>query len=260
MSLASDNHGQDSRYRRHRGFGLEFKEIIDNIKTIKIFAWEPMFLDPKYQQAATSSSGTPWRDILVYTIQFILRLVKGIADELGAYLTIHMYVFANNGQASTITNAKLFELGSLMDNLQHSLMSLTYRISSIQSALMDNQYVEGYFVNQYLYSLPYSEDTTNDGPVVELSHCHFSWGNDDYHNPKDTLFDVSLNACAGELVAIVGKTGAGKSSLLLAMCSEVEMTQGTGRLVGKIAYLEQQPWIMNDTLRANILFGREYDE
>ncbi|KAJ2256184.1 ATP-binding cassette glutathione S-conjugate transporter ycf1 [Coemansia sp. RSA 455] len=38
------------------------------------------------------------------------------------------------------------------------------------------------------------------------------------------------------------------------------MTQGTGRLVGKIAYLEQQPWIMNDTLRANILFGREYEE
>ncbi|KAJ2347081.1 ATP-binding cassette glutathione S-conjugate transporter ycf1 [Coemansia sp. RSA 2673] len=65
---------------------------------------------------------------------------------------------------------------------------------------------------------------------------------------------------AGDLVAIVGKTGAGKSSLLLAMCSEVEMTQGTGRLVGKIAYLEQQPWIMNDTLRANVLFGREYDE
>ncbi|KAJ2094269.1 ABC transporter C member 13 [Coemansia sp. S100] len=44
------------------------------------------------------------------------------------------------------------------------------------------------------------------------------------------------------------------------MCSEVEMTQGTGKLVGKIAYLEQQPRIMNDTLRANILFGRDYDE
>ncbi|KAJ2038419.1 hypothetical protein H4S03_002340, partial [Coemansia sp. S3946] len=44
------------------------------------------------------------------------------------------------------------------------------------------------------------------------------------------------------------------------MCSEVEMTQGTGRLVGKIAYLEQQPRIMNDTLQANVLFGRDYDE
>ncbi|KAJ2464366.1 ATP-binding cassette glutathione S-conjugate transporter ycf1 [Coemansia sp. RSA 2337] len=76
----------------------------------------------------------------------------------------------------------------------------------------------------------------------------------------NVLADVTLKAGAGDLVAIVGKTGTGKSSLLLAMCSEVEMTQGTGRLVGRIAYLEQQPWIMNDTLRANILFGREYDE
>ncbi|KAJ2071665.1 Multidrug resistance-associated protein 1, partial [Coemansia sp. S155-1] len=81
----------------------------------------------------------------------------------------------------------------------------------------------------YLKSLPHLEDTSEVGPLVEMDN-------------------------------FVGKTGAGKSSLLLAMCSEVEMTQGTGKLVGKIAYLEQQPWIMNDTLRANILFGREYDE
>ncbi|KAJ2042576.1 ATP-binding cassette glutathione S-conjugate transporter ycf1, partial [Coemansia sp. S2] len=91
-----------------------------------------------------------------------------------------------------------------------------------------------------------------------MDNCSFAWGTGD--KAKNVLSDVSLSASAGELVAIVGKTGAGKSSLLLAMCSEVEMTQGTGKLVGRIAYLEQQPWIMNDTLRANILFGREYDE
>ncbi|KAJ2864394.1 ABC transporter C member 13 [Coemansia aciculifera] len=126
----------------------------------------------------------------------------------------------------------------------------------------DNQYVEDCFINQYVYSLPYSEEASSDGPLVELSHCSFDWGNGDYdyHAHAYTLFDVTLNARGGELVAVIGKTGAGKSSLLLAMCSEMEMTQGTGRLVGKIAYLEQQPWIMNDTLRANILFGREYDE
>ncbi|KAJ2775089.1 ATP-binding cassette glutathione S-conjugate transporter ycf1 [Coemansia nantahalensis] len=37
------------------------------------------------------------------------------------------------------------------------------------------------------------------------------------------------------------------------------MTAGTGSVTGSIAYLEQQPWIMNDTMRANVLFGREYD-
>ncbi|KAJ2481190.1 hypothetical protein EV174_003544, partial [Coemansia sp. RSA 2320] len=38
------------------------------------------------------------------------------------------------------------------------------------------------------------------------------------------------------------------------------MTKGAGTVVGRVGYLEQSPWIMNDTMRANILFGREFDE
>ncbi|KAJ2007628.1 hypothetical protein H4R26_000648 [Coemansia thaxteri] len=44
------------------------------------------------------------------------------------------------------------------------------------------------------------------------------------------------------------------------MCKELELTKGTGSVVGRVGYLEQSPWIMNDTMRANILFGRELDE
>ncbi|KAJ2613038.1 hypothetical protein EV177_002706 [Coemansia sp. RSA 1804] len=64
----------------------------------------------------------------------------------------------------------------------------------------------------------------------------------------------------GELVAVVGRTGAGKSSLLLSICGEVEKTKGTGAVFGTIAYMEQAPIIINDTVRDNILFGRKYDE
>ncbi|KAJ2103667.1 hypothetical protein GGI16_002924, partial [Coemansia sp. S142-1] len=44
------------------------------------------------------------------------------------------------------------------------------------------------------------------------------------------------------------------------MCRELEMTKGNGTVVGRIGYMEQSPWIMNDTMCANILFGREFDE
>ncbi|PIA15922.1 P-loop containing nucleoside triphosphate hydrolase protein [Coemansia reversa NRRL 1564] len=37
------------------------------------------------------------------------------------------------------------------------------------------------------------------------------------------------------------------------------MVEGEGLVAGSIGYLEQSPWIMNDTLRANIIFGREFD-
>ncbi|KAJ2039269.1 Multidrug resistance-associated protein 1 [Coemansia sp. S3946] len=92
-------------------------------------------------------------------------------------------------------------------------------------------------------------------PSITINNCSFRW-----EKKAALLKQVTLNAAAGELVAVVGKTGSGKTSLLLAMCRELEMTKGSGAVVGRIGYMEQSPWIMNDTMRANILFGREFDE
>ncbi|KAJ1719076.1 ATP-binding cassette glutathione S-conjugate transporter ycf1, partial [Coemansia biformis] len=90
----------------------------------------------------------------------------------------------------------------------------------------------------------------------ELSDCSFITGK---QSSMLVLKGVSLSAASGELVAVVGATGSGKSSLLLSICGELEMTKGTGHVSGSIAYLEQSPWIMNDTVRANIVFGRDYN-
>ncbi|KAJ2216206.1 hypothetical protein EV179_001444 [Coemansia sp. RSA 487] len=66
--------------------------------------------------------------------------------------------------------------------------------------------------------------------------------------------------CDGELVAVVGKTGSGKSSLLLSICGEVKKTRGSGAVYGSTVFMEQSPWIINDTIRENILFGHDYEE
>ncbi|KAJ2662229.1 ABC transporter C member 13 [Coemansia sp. RSA 1200] len=71
---------------------------------------------------------------------------------------------------------------------------------------------------------------------------------------------VEAIAKNGELVAVTGRTGTGKSSLLLSICGEVEKTKGTGGVHGTITFMEQKPWILNDTIRNNILFGRKYDK
>ncbi|KAJ1722706.1 ATPase-like protein, partial [Coemansia biformis] len=105
--------------------------------------------------------------------------------------------------------------------------------------------------------IPHCDDLQPDcGPSVRLDGCSFIW-NKAAHAP--VLEGISFGTAAGELVAVIGETGSGKSSLLLAICGELEMTKGAGKVTGRVAYLEQSPWIMNDTMRANILFGREYD-
>ena len=50
------------------------------------------------------------------------------------------------------------------------------------------------------------------------------------------------------------------SSPTTGLLGEMQLQQGKVRVCGKIAYCDQRPWIMNTTVRDNILFGLEYDE
>lgn len=63
----------------------------------------------------------------------------------------------------------------------------------------------------------------------------------------------------GELVAIVGTVGSGKSSLISAFFGEMERVCGKVNTKGSIAYVPQQAWIQNATLRDNILFGKVFN-
>ena len=74
------------------------------------------------------------------------------------------------------------------------------------------------------------------------------------------LRNINVSAKGGELVAVVGRVGSGKSSLVHAILGEMSKVEGEVQVDGKIAYVAQTAWIFNDTLRNNILFGKEFDE
>lgn len=77
------------------------------------------------------------------------------------------------------------------------------------------------------------------------------------------LENLNMHITPGELVAIVGPVGSGKSTVFEALVGEVKMTSGRliwGGGAGKIAYCPQSPWIQAATVRENILFGRPFDE
>ena len=74
------------------------------------------------------------------------------------------------------------------------------------------------------------------------------------------LNNISLLVSKGSFAAIVGFVGSGKSSILNAILGEMEKTTGEANVDGSIAYVGQQAWIQNTTLKENILFGSTYDE
>ncbi|EAA12849.5 AGAP008437-PA, partial [Anopheles gambiae str. PEST] len=83
----------------------------------------------------------------------------------------------------------------------------------------------------------------------------FSWGDE-----TPTLKNINLSLRKGQLSAIVGTVGTGKSSLISALLGEMEKISGHVNTDGSIAYVPQQAWIQNATLRDNILFGKAFDQ
>ena len=64
----------------------------------------------------------------------------------------------------------------------------------------------------------------------------------------------------GELVAVVGTVGSGKSSLVSALLGEMKTVSGLVNTKGKIAYVPQQAWLQNASLQYNITFGKKFNK
>ncbi|KAF8948883.1 hypothetical protein BGZ47_001607 [Haplosporangium gracile] len=79
-------------------------------------------------------------------------------------------------------------------------------------------------------------------------------------NYEPTLKNVTLSVDRGNLTAIVGRVGQGKTSLFNAMIGDMYKRHGTVRMSGRVAYAPQQTWIINATVKDNIVFGLSFDQ
>ncbi|XP_071498097.1 ATP-binding cassette sub-family C member 9-like [Diadema antillarum] len=94
--------------------------------------------------------------------------------------------------------------------------------------------------------------------AIRVQDGNFTW------DPKSTspvLSDINVDIPSGKLTVVVGTVGSGKSSLLQAIMGE--MTTIRGRVVlrkgAAIAYGPQKAWLMNASLKDNIIFGTDFD-
>lgn len=74
------------------------------------------------------------------------------------------------------------------------------------------------------------------------------------------LVDINLEIPSGSLSILMGRVGQGKSSLLGAIIGDMYKHKGRVRVCGQLAYVPQQAWITNASLRENILFGNDLDQ
>lgn len=73
------------------------------------------------------------------------------------------------------------------------------------------------------------------------------------------LFDINIEVQKNKFIGIVGPIGSGKTALLRSVMGQMRLIKGKVAVRGLTAYVAQDPWIFNGTVRDNIVFGYEFN-
>jgi ABC-type multidrug transport system fused ATPase/permease subunit len=97
-------------------------------------------------------------------------------------------------------------------------------------------------------------DKTSKHAIV-MKNASIGWEEDKY-----TLEGLNIKVKKGEVVMIIGAVGSGKSTIGSAVIGEAAYIAGDVDVNGSLAYVPQDAWIINATVRDNIVFGNPWDE
>ena len=222
-------------------------ELLNGIKVLKLYAWENSFLT-----MITKLRNFECR--LLYRVTLFSGFIVfafTAAPFLVGLLTFATFVLMGN----VLDPNKAFVSLSLFSIIRAPLGLLPMLLTNgVQS------YVSMTRVNKYLNTDEQDERAVKKLPDEECSvrirNGTFTWSPE---SPA-TLKNINLNVTRGKLIVIVGTVGSGKSSILSAILGDMDKLQGHINVDGRLAYVPQQAWIQNQTVRKNITFASSYDE
>ncbi|CAF3657412.1 unnamed protein product [Fusarium graminearum] len=108
-------------------------------------------------------------------------------------------------------------------------------------------------------TVPSIGESDTGGFAIEVSNADISWSEE-----RPLLHDLTFTVGHDQLILLLGPVAVGKSTLLKAILGEVPLTAGTIRLQsdsrsGSVAWCEQSPWLLNQTVRENIVGYARFD-
>ncbi|XP_051876833.1 multidrug resistance-associated protein 1 isoform X2 [Pristis pectinata] len=226
-------------------------EILNGIRVIKLYAWELAFkekvLDIREKELKVLKSAAYLSAVSTFTWV--------CAPFLVALSTFAVYVLID--EENVLDAQKAFVSLALFNILRFPLNMLPMVISSLVQAKVSLDRLETFLSHDQL-DLDAVNRHFNSGSLnsIIVNNGTFSWSKEDH----PCLNNIDIEIPDGSLVAVVGHVGCGKSSLLSALLGEMEKIEGYVAVKDSVAYVPQQAWIQNASLRHNILFGEELME
>uniref|UniRef100_A0A673LNP5 Canalicular multispecific organic anion transporter 1-like n=1 Tax=Sinocyclocheilus rhinocerous TaxID=307959 RepID=A0A673LNP5_9TELE len=228
---------------KSRGFQMEnmkFKDkrmkivndILNGIKVLKYYAWESSF-EAQVQEIREQELKVMRKFAYLSSVStFIFSCAPAIVSL--ATFAVFVSVSPNN----ILDAEKAFTSISLFNILRFPLAMLPQLISIMVQTAVSKKRLEKFLSGDDLDTMAIARDD---------SHMII-------------LFSVSLDIKPGRLVAVVGAVGSGKTSLISALLGELHSLKGRINIKGSVAFVPQQAWIQNATLKDNVLFGSDVNE
>ena len=246
-------------------------EVFSLIKMIKMYAWENCFTKTINSIRKKELSALKKSAIL----QSINISIAFLSPVFSSVLMICAFVLLKN----PLTPELAFTAIALYNVMAYSLKFMPISIKSIAEAnIALNRFKQVLALDSlHNYVIDQTKDKNN---AIEIENASFSWISckqvDDTKSSYDQtaslisnkdvvsisnfiLNDINLFVEKGSLIGVFGAVGSGKSSFVAGLLGEMVLFKGSVAVSGSIAYCSQQAWLMNTTIRENILFGSAYD-
>ncbi|NWU14120.1 MRP3 protein, partial [Cephalopterus ornatus] len=225
-------------------------EILGGIKVLKLYAWEPSFSE-KVLEIRKNELRVLKKSAYLNSLSTFAWIS---APFLVALTTFAVYVSVD--EKNVLDAEKAFVSLSLFNILKFPLNMLPQVISNIAQTSVSLKRIQQFLSHDELDPNCVETKVISAGNAISVTNATFSWGKE----LKPTLKDINMLVPSGALVAVVGHVGCGKSSLVSALLGEMEKLEGEVAVKGSVAYVPQQAWIQNATLKDNILFGQAPNE
>ncbi|KAF8308383.1 hypothetical protein DL93DRAFT_2100728 [Clavulina sp. PMI_390] len=257
-------------------------ETIGLIRLVKMFGWEKRMQEKLRDRREVELSWLKTYNYFgVLNAHVTWNLV--ILSLLGTYTTFT--VVMKQPLSESLGLPQIFSSLGVLESLRLAMFDLLHRFPSIIKAKVSIDRVDAFLRNTELLDAavsptPVSESslvnppTTPQAKKIGFSRAHFTWlesssssgGITPSHREFTLRIDDEIVFAPGNLNLVIGPTGSGKSSLLLALLGELHyMPISSDSWMnlprdGGVSYCAQEPWILNETIKENILFGSAYDE
>lgn len=229
-------------------------EILNNMKSIKLYAWTTAFMN-KLNYIRNDLELNTLRQI--GATQALSNFFWTTTPFMVSCSTFAVFVLVND---KPLTTEIVFPALTLFNLLTFPLTVIPMVITSIISASVAVNRIEEYLLADELQpdAVNFKEAATHIGEeAVRIRDATFTWNR---YEDGNALEAINFSARKGELTCVVGRVGAGKSSLLQALLGDLYKRNGEVTVRGKVAYVSQSAWIMNASVRENIVFGHRWDQ